>query len=140
MRSFVLLSLLLLSFIACKKDSPAVSLKKEIAGKWELKTRYGGWIGTQNFSPGNGNTLEFAGNNYVRVNKINDSTYSDKGSFEIYGDKACNGVGETMYVKFIASVSANDDTEDIDLQDGELIIGQSSCIADGATSIYTRLP
>ena len=34
-------------------------------GKWELKTRYGGWIGTQNFTEGNETPL-FSGDNYQR--------------------------------------------------------------------------
>ncbi len=132
---FLLLSFTLLN---CKKDNPAFSLKQEMEGKWELKTRYGGWIGTQNFTEGNGNTITFSGDNYSRVNIADGISYENSGTFTVFTDSACNGVGETVYISFL-SLPPQADVEDINITSGELVIGQNSCIADGTTSIYRKI-
>lgn len=138
MKRVALLLMLSVALINCKKDNPALSLKQDVEGKWELKTRYGGWIGTQNFPEGNGNTIEFSGDNYSRVSTGNNVEYKDNGTFTVFTNSACNGIGETVYISFMRQ-PPEADVEDINITNGELVIGQNSCIADGVTSIYRKI-
>lgn len=61
-RHSLFLLITVISITACKKET--FSAKKN--GTWELRTEFGGWIGTIQYPPGNGQTWVFNGSNYQK--------------------------------------------------------------------------
>ena len=98
-------------------------------------SRDGGWIGHQEYPPGNGNILSFNGNAYSQKIKTTDTTYLSSGTFKIYTGKPCEPEDEQTLIKF-------DDVEipaGFSFSDGKLAIGATLCIADGTTSVYRKI-
>ncbi|MDP4264165.1 MAG: hypothetical protein Q8941_16675 [Bacteroidota bacterium] len=65
--------LLLLVLIGCKKE---LTLQDQIIGRWELRTRFGGFGTTTSYPAGNGNIIEFTNTTYLRYNngQLNESS------------------------------------------------------------------
>jgi len=76
--TYLLLSVLCLN---CSKQNQSIG--EQLLGKWELQKSVGGWGGTINYSPGNGNVLEFTKINYVRYTN---GQLSESGAYSIIKD------------------------------------------------------
>jgi hypothetical protein len=127
------LFIVFLIIAGCKKET--TKLTSDIQGTWELVSRDGGWIGHQEYPPGNGNFLSFNGNAYSQEIKTTDTTYHSSGTFKIYNGKPCESADEQTLIKF-------DDVEipwGFSLSEGKLGIGATPCIADGTTSVYRKI-
>jgi hypothetical protein len=133
MRPVHLLVIMFLMLAGCKKETEKLS--SDIQGTWELVSMDGGWFGHQEYTPGNGNTLSFNGNNYSQTIKTTDTTYRYSGTFSIYTDKPCGLADEQTLIKF----NDNEVPATFALSDGKLIIGATQCIADGTISTYRKI-
>ena len=117
----------------CKKET--IRLTSDVQGKWELVSRDGGWIGHQEYPPGNGNFLSFNGNAYSQEIKTTDTTYQSSGTYTIYKGKPCESADEQTLIKF----NDSEIPAGFSLSDGRLAIGATLCIADGTTSVYRKI-
>ncbi len=133
MKAKYFLAIVILITAACKKE--ITKLTSDVQGTWELVSRDGGWIGHQEYSPGNGNIISFNGNNYSQKIKIADTIYQYSGTFKIYSGKPCDVPTEQTLIKF----NDTGDPASFALSEGKLVIGATQCIADGTTSIYKKI-
>lgn len=85
----VIFSLSLLFFTGCKKDS--ITAETSIQGLWELRQASG--MLTINYAPGNGNTINFSGNQYQIATN---GQITESGRFEI--EKDLTAANETCLV------------------------------------------
>jgi len=127
-----------LLFAGCKKDNAVKSLKNEITGKWELVRANSGWGGMQEFSPGNGNTISFTGSSYSQRVSYNDTTFNFNGGYTIYTGKPCDFAAEITLIN-LSSVDGLGYPQEIKLDNDELSIGATECIADGGTNFYRKI-
>jgi len=117
----------------CKKDP--VALNSQLQGTWELVKSYSGWGGVQEYSSGNGNTLKFSENSFVRNIKTTDTTFAISGTFSVYTGKPCEYASEQTLIKF----NHDEISSSVSILNGELTIGTTECVADGGSSTYKKI-
>jgi hypothetical protein len=62
--------ILLLTVLACNKEvDPSLVTPQMLNGKWEIRKQLGGFIGIQDFPPGNGHILEFTTSKLTFIDK-----------------------------------------------------------------------
>lgn len=132
---------ILILMAGCKKDNALKSLQQQLSGKWELTRTFNGWGGTTDYPPGNGNFIIFDENTFSNKSVINDTTYTTFGSFSIYKGKPCDNFPEIELLELhdILSSSSIGSINAITLNNGELAIGATQCIADGSTNFYRKI-
>lgn len=133
MKAKYFLAIGFLIIAGCKKET--TKLTSDVQGTWELLSIEGGWVGHQEYEPGNGNTISFNGNSYSQKIKATDTTYQYSGTFIIYKGKPCDFANEQSLIKF----NGNEPAASFSLSNGKLIIGATQCIADGTTSTYKKI-
>ena len=135
MRISLSILLCLIIFAGCKKD--AGSLSDNLNGKWELKQSFSGWGGENVYEPGNGNTITFNGSNYTSTISYADTSYTIKGTFLLTKGKPCGSTDgeDRALIKFDMSSFENT----IAIEDYELTISNTECIADGGSSTYRKI-
>lgn len=111
---------------ACKKSNVTPGL----AGRWELHRTSGGWVADSIYTAGNGNILQFYGNNTYK--KFTASHLSTQGTFHITGDISNSGSGGAM-------IYFGSDTygTPVMLHGSTLTLGTS--VADGVQSDYQKI-
>jgi len=82
MKRYLLIVLVLGTFIACKKKGVSPSIN--VIGKWELARRYGGNIlpADTAYKPGNGNILQFNADSSFK--QYTNGALTTSGTFHIY--------------------------------------------------------
>jgi hypothetical protein len=133
MKAKYFLAIMFLMTAGCKKET--TTLTTDVQGTWELVSSDGAWFGHHDYAPGNGNTFIFTTDNYTQTIKTTDTTYQYSGTFNIYTGKPCDFANEQTLIKF----SNSGDVSSFSLSNGELIIGTTTCISDGASSTYRKI-
>ena len=132
MKRIILLLILPLIFLSCKKNSEEKKFMKSIAGKWELEKYMGGWSPVINYPAGNGNFLILSKDGSYK--RMKHDTLIVGGNFSIEKRSDCNA-DEFTFVTADQQTNGNR----IDLTASKLTIGASSCIADGSSSVYRKV-
>jgi hypothetical protein len=125
------LYLLLLFFLfGCKKEEP--TFQDRLAGKWELRTTFGGWTGTTSYPNGNGNRLEFTKKTFSRYEN---GQLSESGTYDVIRDTAWYGpVGD----RIIYNGRREGMITFFTLEGDKLSFSQKAM--DGGGSEYQRIP
>lgn len=133
MRTGIVCAFLLLAIFGCKKDGGGIA--SEIQGKWELASSFSSWTGYHDYAAGNGNTFTFNGNSFSQQIKAVDTTYTYSGTFKIFEGKPCDFAKEQTLFK----ADGYSEAQSISLNNNELTIGTTECIADGGSSTYRKI-
>lgn len=122
-------------FVVAGCNKEVNTLNDDLQGKWELKKSFSGWGGSYDYAPGNGNTISFNGNSFTQEIKTMDTAYTIHGSFSIHKDKPCASAQAQWLINM------NDDLfeNSFRIDNHELSIGATECIADGGSSIYRKI-
>src|SRR3954469_6738721 len=132
MKAKYFLAVVFFIIAGCQKQ--ITKLTSDVQGTWELVSSDGAWSGHREYEPGNGNTINFSGNNYSQKIKIRDTTYQYSGTFTIYTAKPCDVANEQTLIKF-----NDNEISSFSLSNGKLTIGTTQCIADGGSSTYKKI-
>ncbi len=124
---------LALTISACKKDSKTPT---SVRGKWELRTSVSGWTGRQTYAPGNGNTLEFTNDTYVRTTRYNDTTYQTSGPYLIFEGNYCEQGSKHTVIQFDGDGSL---LLDFTFSGSTISMSTPECVFDGGTSVYRNI-
>lgn len=133
MRTGIISAFLLLAIFGCKKDGGG--LAAQVQGKWELTSSFSAWTGQHVYPAGNGNTIVFNGNSFSQQINAVDTTYTYSGTFEIFEGKPCDFAKEQTLFK----ADGNAEAQSISLNNNELTLGTTECIADGGSSTYRKI-
>lgn len=133
LKSCLAIIALALTIAACKKDSKTPTT---LTGKWELESSFGGWGGRQTYPPGNGNTLNFTGNTYIRNIHYGDTTYQVSGSYLIFEGNYCEQGSKRTVIQFDGGDAM---LLDFTFTGSTISMGTPECIMDGGTTVYRKI-
>jgi hypothetical protein len=126
---------LLVFVFSCKKDSELQTLKKEIAGSWEIES-YSGYPFTQpSYPQGNGQVIVIGEGGSFERWKHDSLVFT--GHYFMMRKKDCYE-GENEVV-FLTGESSGDRYGYINIRSGKLTLSTPNCYADGGTVYYRRI-
>lgn len=132
MKRYLLLSLLFVAFVGCKKNSKR---PPSVEGTWELRQHIG-MHPTIVYSPGNDTILKFTGTNYERYIG---SQRTENGTYRVMKDMLQGYEGYIEGNRIIFNNIVNDSRTFYRIDSNRLSISYGIDMQDGATLVYERI-
>ncbi|MEJ8843834.1 hypothetical protein WG954_15695 [Lacibacter sp. H375] len=133
MKRILILFLLAIAFVSCKKDSATSKIESQLIGEWELEAM-SNMNGSTLFAPGNGNILLFEKGNVHKRKKNNMIIFEGNFSIQIKND--CLNTGRNT---FLSTTDPNPIDMYISIEEGTLHLSTPNCYTDGGYLKYRKL-
>lgn len=132
----IILCVLIISFYSCKKDNELGTLKKDIAGTWEMERFVGYPFNQPVLPPGNGQIVVL-GEDGLYERKQHD-TVVFHGSYSLRKKTDC--YQRSTDITFSTNENSSGTYKYIEISDGRLLLSTPNCYQDGGSVYYRRLP